>query len=111
MASYDVVIVGAGNAALCAAHAAREQVERVLVLEKAPRAWIGGNSYFTAGAFRTTYDGLEELRQLVEISDDEAAGIDLPPYRPADFAADMRRVTEGRCDAALTELLVNEVAP
>lgn len=49
---YDVVIVGAANAALCAAHAAREQVERVLVLEKAPRERAGGNTFFTAGAFR-----------------------------------------------------------
>ena len=53
--SWDVVIVGGGNAALSAAHAARERAERVLVLEKAPREWVGGNSYFTAGAFRTTF--------------------------------------------------------
>ena len=33
---YDVVVVGAGNAAFSAAPAARERVERVLVLEKAP---------------------------------------------------------------------------
>ena len=48
---YDVAVVGAGNAAFSAALAARERVERVLVLEKAPREWVGGNSYFTAGDF------------------------------------------------------------
>ena len=50
MDGYDVVVVGAGNAAFSAALAARESVERILVLEKAPREWAGGNSYFTAGA-------------------------------------------------------------
>ena len=56
MRSYDVVVVGAGNAAFCAAHAARERVGWVMVLEKAPREWAGGNTYFTAGASR---DGIE----------------------------------------------------
>jgi tricarballylate dehydrogenase len=65
-ARYDVVVVGAGNAAFSAAHAAIERVGRVLVLEKAPREWAGGNSYFTAGAIRTTYDGLDDLRPIVE---------------------------------------------
>jgi len=35
MALYDVVVVGGGNAAFCAAHAAREYAERVLIVEKA----------------------------------------------------------------------------
>jgi tricarballylate dehydrogenase len=110
MSQYDVVVVGAGNAAFCAAHAARERVERVLMLEKAPREWIGGNTYFTAGAFRSTYRGLDDLRPLLELSDAEAARIDLPPYTEDDFRADMRRVTEGRCDPELTEVLVGDVA-
>jgi tricarballylate dehydrogenase len=67
---YDVAVVGAGNAAFSAALADRERVERVLVLEKAlekaPREWVGGNSYFTVGAFRTTFESLEELRPLLD---------------------------------------------
>ena len=51
---------------ISAALAARERVERVLVLEKAPRKWVGGNSYFTVGAFRTTRENLEELRPLLD---------------------------------------------
>ena len=47
-----VIVVGGGNAGYCSAHAARKHVGRVLVLEKAPREHAGGNSYFTAGAFR-----------------------------------------------------------
>ena len=49
---YDVLIVGAGNAALCAAIAAREHGARTLVLEKAPEYFRGGNTYFTGGIIR-----------------------------------------------------------
>jgi tricarballylate dehydrogenase len=108
---YDVVVVGAGNAAFSAALAARESVERVLVLEKAPREWRGGNSYFTAGAFRTTFESLEELRPLLdEMSEEELARTEAPPYTKEDFRADMKRLTQGRCDEKLTSVLVNEAA-
>lgn len=107
---YDVVVVGAGNAAFSAAHAARENAERVLILEKAPREWMGGNTYFTAGAFRTTFKSLEDLRPLLDNLDDERAALtELPPYTPEDFKADMERLTKGKCDRELTEILVNEV--
>src|ERR671910_2428765 len=110
-ARYDVVIVGAGNAAFSAAHASIERVGRVLVLEKAPREWAGGNSYFTAGAIRTTYEGLEDLRPIVEdLTDELAVATELPPYTPDDFMSDMERVTEGRCDKELTRILVDEAA-
>ncbi len=109
---YDVVIVGAGNAAFSAAHAARERGARVLVLEKAPRQWVGGNSYFTAGAFRTTWESLNELRPLLEeMTDELAAQTELPAYTPEQFRSDMERVTEGRCDPELTAILVNDAAP
>src|SRR5437879_12879862 len=52
MREYDVVVAGAGNAALCAAISAHENGARVLVLERAPEAERGGNSYLTAGGFR-----------------------------------------------------------
>jgi len=111
MRGYDVAIVGAGNAAFCAAHAAAERGRRVMVLEKAPREWAGGNSYFTAGAIRITYDGLGDLRPIVEnVTDEDAAVTELPPYAPDDFRADMERVTEGRCDEELTGILVEEAA-
>jgi succinate dehydrogenase/fumarate reductase flavoprotein subunit len=49
---FDVVVVGAGNAGMCAALAARGEGARVLVLEAAPFDERGGNSRFTAGALR-----------------------------------------------------------
>lgn len=108
---YDIVIVGAGNAAFSAAHAAAERAKHVLVLEKAPRKWAGGNSYFTAGAIRTTHNGLDDLRPLVEdLTDEQAARTELDPYTPEEFMADMERVTEGRCDRELTKILVDEAA-
>ena len=61
MDSYDVVIVGAGNAALSAAMAARENGASVLVLEKAHQDEKGGNSYFTAGGFRFCHNGIDDL--------------------------------------------------
>ena len=70
--SADVIIVGAGNAAFCAALAAAEQGVSVLVLERAPEEEAGGNSRFTAGAFRCVYDGVEDLRALMpDLSEEE----------------------------------------
>ncbi|MDI3340986.1 MAG: FAD-dependent tricarballylate dehydrogenase TcuA [Sphaerobacter sp.] len=108
-ASYDVVIAGTGNAAFCAAHAARERGARVLMLEKAPEAWIGGNSYFTAGAYRVAFDSLDELVALLaDPSDERLARTDVPPYPAADFLADLERVTEGRTDPVLAGVLVHD---
>src|SRR3954468_11482242 len=53
----DVLVVGAGNAALCAAISAHENGARVLMLEAAPLEERGGNSHFTGGAFRFAYGG------------------------------------------------------
>jgi len=58
---FDVVVVGAGNAGMCAALAARGQGARVLVLEAAPFDERGGNSRYTAGALRFVYNGVDDL--------------------------------------------------
>ena len=109
--AWDVIVAGAGNAGMCAAHAARERGRRVLVLEKADEAWSGGNSAFTAGAIRLAHGGLDDLRDLVEGVDDElAATTDLDPYTEDDFLADMRRVTLGRGDEAMARILVGDSA-
>jgi len=67
---YDVIIVGGGNAALCAALSAREHSKRVLVLERAPEEEAGGNSRFTAGLMRIVYNGVDDLKKLVDLSDE-----------------------------------------
>ena len=104
---WDVVVVGSGNAGFSAALAAREQGATVLLVEKAPRDWAGGNSYFTAGAMRTAHHGLADLGPLIE-PDDRLERADLDPYRAADFRADLVRVTRGRTDPVLADILVSE---
>ncbi len=102
-----VVVVGAGNAGLCAALAAAEQGAHVIVLERAPREERGGNSAFTAGALRITYDGPADLRRLMpELTEAEWVTNDFGTYPTASFYDDMARVTESRCDPDLTEVLV-----
>ncbi len=104
---FDVVVVGAGNAALCAALAAAEQGARVLVLERAPEAESGGNSRFTAGAFRCVYDDVDDLRALMpDLTDAEVGRADFGTYTEGQFFDDMGRITEYRTDPELCELLV-----
>jgi tricarballylate dehydrogenase len=104
---YDVIVVGGGNAALCAALSARERCERVLVLERAPEEESGGNSRFTAGLFRLVYDGVEDLRQLIpDLTEQEIANTDFGTYTAEQFLDDLGRLTEYRCDPDLAELLV-----
>ena len=107
MAEVDVVIVGAGNAALCAALSAREQGARVVVLERASEDEGGGNTRFTAGAIRTVYNGVDDLRALMpDLTDEEVAITDFGTYTQDQFFDDMFRVTQYRCDADLAEKLV-----
>lgn len=103
----DVIVVGAGNAGMSAALAAQERGASVLVLEKAARAWSGGNSAFTAGAMRLAHGGLEDVLDLVE-DDERHAVTDLPAY--TDFAADLKRVTLGRGDPEMARVLVGDSA-
>ena len=102
----DVVVVGAGNAAMCAALAAKDAGARVVVLEKAPEAECGGNSVFTGGATRFAFNNVDELRDVLDISEEEAHNADFGSYTEEDFLDDMGRVTQYRCDPDLTEMLV-----
>ena len=107
MENFDVVVVGGGNAAMCAALSARESVSRVLCLERAPIDEAGGNSKFTAGAMRVVYDGVDDLKKLMpDLTDQEIANTDFGTYTADQFFDDMGRVTQYRCDPDLTELLV-----
>jgi tricarballylate dehydrogenase len=109
--SYDVIVVGGGNAALCAAISAKETAKRVLLLERAPEDESGGNSRFTAGLLRIVYNGADDLAQLIDLSKEERERTDFGTYTADQFLDDMARVTEYRCDPDLTEILVKESLP
>ena len=105
--AFDVVVVGAGNAALCAALAARESGAPVLVLERAPEDERGGNSAFTAGAVRVAYNTVEDLYALLpDLSDEEKRTTDFGTYSEDQFFDDMARVTQHRANPDLVEILV-----
>ncbi|MEM9370685.1 MAG: FAD-binding protein, partial [Pseudomonadota bacterium] len=65
-----IIVVGSGNAALCAGIAALEQGADVLMLEKSPEDMAGGNTKYTAGAMRFAYNDSEELLPLLANPDD-----------------------------------------
>ncbi|MFJ8237930.1 FAD-dependent tricarballylate dehydrogenase TcuA [Ureibacillus sp. NPDC094379] len=109
MVNYDVVVVGAGNAALCAAIAAKEKGAEVLVLERGPEEKRGGNSFFTDGAIRVAYNNLDNIRKLIpEITDEEAEKIVMPEYGYTEFHDDLMRVTEGKSDPILANQLISK---
>jgi len=104
---YDVIVVGAGNAAFCAAMTARDSGATVLMLERAPEEENGGNSRFTAGAFRVAYDGVDDLKAIMpDLTEDEIANTDFGSYTTDQFFDDMFRVTRFRTDPELCERLV-----
>lgn len=88
---FDVLIIGGGNAALCAALMAREAGASVLLLESAPRAWRGGNSQHTRN-LRCMHDAPQDV--LVDA------------YPEEEYWQDLLRVTGGQTDEALARLVI-----
>ena len=104
----DVIVVGAGNAASCAALAARESGSRVIMLEAAPQDECGGNSRYTAGAMRVVFDGVDDLAQIIpDLTEAERNNTDFGRYTAEQYFEDMGRITQYRTDPDLCEILVS----
>src|SRR5579859_6443466 len=97
---YDVIVVGSGNAGFCAALSAHDHgAKKILLVDKCPLEWAGGNTYFTAGAYRTVFNGLDDLMTFVKgVTKEKASKIDMKGYTKEDFWGDLMRVTNGRAD-------------
>jgi tricarballylate dehydrogenase len=91
LANVDVLVVGGGNAALCAAIAARRAGAEVLVLEAAPKFYRGGNTRHT-----------RNMRCAHATATEHLTG----PYSQQEFWDDLQRVTEGQTDADLAQHMI-----
>jgi tricarballylate dehydrogenase len=107
----EVIVVGAGNAALCAALAAKDAGANPVVLETAPIAERGGNTFFVAGSTRWIFNNMDDIREVLDLTDEEMRTVDFGTYSREDFFEDMGRVTQYRCDPDLTEILVDNARP
>ena len=113
MTTYDVVVVGAGNAALSAAMAAKENGASVLILEKASEEEKGGNSYFTAGGFRFCHSGIDDAASdvLIDLSDAERKQIVLPVHDRNTFYDTLMKVTYHQADEDMAWRLIDGSRP
>jgi tricarballylate dehydrogenase len=103
----DVLVVGAGNAALCTAISAHENGARVLMLEAAPFEERGGNSHFTGGAFRFAFRGVDDLiAVLPSLAQEDLSNVDFGTYTHEQFFDDLFALTQYRSDPDLAEILV-----
>jgi tricarballylate dehydrogenase len=103
---YDVIVAGGGNAGYSAAYAAAESGAKVLLLEKSPKKWEGGNSGFIAG-FLFAYDTVEDLKQIVDFTPEDEQAV-ISSYPKDRFRQDMMTASGGRSDAMLVDVLVGE---
>lgn len=79
------------------------------MIDACPEDWAGGNSFFTAGAFRTVHNGLADMLPIVNNVDKRTASkVDMQPYTAAGFADDIARVCLGRSDQELSRTLVHD---
>jgi tricarballylate dehydrogenase len=106
--SKKIIVVGSGNAAMCAGIAALENGVDLLMLEKADAALAGGNTKYTAGAMRFAYDTGDDLLPLLQNPDDPRLQVtDFGGYTTAKFANDLLGFNDGRPLSIEQDTLIN----
>ncbi|MDH3438339.1 MAG: FAD-binding protein, partial [Betaproteobacteria bacterium] len=108
MQQFDVLVVGKGNAALCAALSARDAGVTVAMLESATEEESGGNSRFAGGVMRFAYSSVEDLKKITDIPEEEAKNTDWDSNTVEEFYDDLYRVTSYRTDPDLSEALITK---
>jgi tricarballylate dehydrogenase len=104
-----IIVVGSGNAALCAGISALENGAEVLIIEKGDEKEWGGNSRYTAGAMRFAFDSVEDLKPLIrDLTDERLPNTIFGSYPKEKFLADLKHFNEGEPITELQEFLVNE---
>ena len=103
---YDVIVVGKGNAALCAALSARDTGASVAMLEAASEEESGGNSRFAGGVMRFTYASVEDLLRVTDLTPEEIAGSDFGTNTREEFLDTLFEISSYRTDPDLCETLV-----
>ena len=105
----DVIVVGTGNAALCAALAALDAGSSVILVDKADASLAGGNSRYTAGAMRFAYSDRDDLVPLLtNPNDPRLAAADFGGYDESRFLADVVSFNDGEAATPEQEALVGE---
>lgn len=107
-----VIVIGSGNAALCAAISALDNGAKVLIVEKGDEKEWGGNSRYTAGAMRFAFDSEEDLKPLIrDLNDERLPNTVFGSYPKEKFLADLKHFNEGEPVTELQEFLVEESLP
>ena len=105
----DVIVVGSGNAALCAAIAALEKGAKVLIIEKANEAEMGGNSRYTAGAMRFVYNDDKDILPLLKNPTVKKIALtEFGSYTKGKFQEDLYGFNEGKPLSIHQQTLINE---
>ena len=109
-----VVVVGAGNAALCATIAAAQNDAEVTVLEAASQEEFGGNSRYTAAALRFAYEGRDHIMEILDDAtkqDEKTERTDFGSYPVKTFIEELATLSENQGNKELQNILAEQSRP